>query len=175
MGSLPPREKSMSRRQAVGLGASGCAAVIPASRLGARDSPRRPSLRPRAKPPVPCLPHSPQFGCPRLGCRPGVHEKRENRPFGESRLCPLTLVGGLSKIRQPCTPSARSDTRPPPAFLILIGESSFWPANGREGRPKNAYFCPPTRVKSSSSLAFWRRGPKTLKFLHLRRAIAFAA
>ena len=26
----------------------------------------------------------------------------------------LTLVGGLSKIRQPRTPSARSDTRPPP-------------------------------------------------------------
>ena len=59
----------------------------------------------------------------------------------------LTLVGGLSKyVRQPRTPSARSDTRPPPPSLILTGQSTFWPANVREGRPKNAYFCPPSRV-----------------------------
>ena len=51
------------------------AAVIHASRLGARDSPRRPSLRPRTKPPVLCLPHSPRFGRLWLGLRELENEK----------------------------------------------------------------------------------------------------
>lgn len=61
----------------------------------------------------------PPIWTPEARLCPGVHEKRENRPFWESRLCPLTLVGGLSKIRQPRTPSARSDTRPPVSFFSL--------------------------------------------------------
>ena len=78
----------MSRRQAVGLGATGVAAVIPASRLGARDRPRRPSLRPRAKPPVPCLPHSPRFGRLRLGCVRVCIKNEKTGLFGKADFAP---------------------------------------------------------------------------------------
>ena len=86
----------------------------------------------------------------------------------------LTLVGGLSKIRQPRTPSARSDTRPPPPSLILTGESTFWPANVREGRPKNADFCPPTRVNQLDRI-LPSRTPLDVSSVHCLRVATGAA